>query len=60
MSKEKQIEVITSLLIQSDWDYVNIVFKLLIQEDLTAIKDVLGGDDYEALKNMILEEEKED
>lgn len=60
MSKERKIEIITDLLKISDWDYVNNVFKLLIQEDLTTIKDVLGGDDYEALKNMILEEEKED
>lgn len=60
MSKERQIEVITSLLIQSDYDYVDNVYKLLIKEDLTTIKDVLGNEDYEALKNMILEEEKED
>lgn len=60
MSKERKIEIITDLLKISDWDYVNNVFKLLIQEDLNAVKDVLGGDDYEALKTMILEEEKED
>ena len=60
MNKEKQIKIIIDLLKRSDYDFVENVFKLLIQEDLTAIKYVLGGDDYEALKTMILEEEKED
>ena len=58
MSKRRQIEMITTLLNQSDLDYVEHVYSLLIEEDLEVIRDVLGDDNYEALKTMILEEEK--
>ena len=57
MSKKRQIEIITTLLNQSDLDYVENVYSLLIEEDLEVIKNVLGNDNYEALKTMILEEE---
>ena len=56
MNKEK-IELIETLLNQSDLDYVESVYSLLIEEDLEAISEVLGNDNYEALKTMILEEE---
>ena len=58
MSKKRQIEMITTLLNQSDWDYVNNVYSLLIEEDLEVIRKVLSNDNYEALKTMILEEEE--
>ena len=58
MSKKRQIEMITTLLNQSDWDYVNNVYSLLIEEDLEVIRNVLSNDNYEALKTMILEEEE--
>ena len=58
MSKKRQIEIITTLLNQSDWDYVNNVYSLLIEEDLEVIRNVLSNDNYEALKTMILEEEE--
>ena len=58
MSKEKQIEIITTLLNKSDLNYVENVYSLLIEEDLEAIRAVLGNDNYEALKTMILEEEE--
>ena len=58
MSKKRQIEMITTLLNQSDLDYVEHVYSLLIEEDLEVIRNVLGDDNYEALKTMILEEEK--
>ena len=58
MSKRRQIEMITTLLNQSDLDYVEHVYSLLIEEDLEVIRNVLGDDNYEALKTMILEEEK--
>ena len=58
MSKKRQIEMITTLLNQSDLDYVENVYSLLIEEDLEVIRDVLGNDNYEALKTMILEEEE--
>lgn len=57
MSKRRQIEIITTLLNQSNLDYVENVYSLLIEEDLEVIKEVLGNDNYEALKTMILEEE---
>lgn len=57
-SKKRQIEMITTLLNKSDWDYVENVYSLLIEEDLEVIKNVLSNDDYEALKTMILEEEQ--
>ena len=55
MSKKRQIEMITTLLNQSDKDYVENVYSLLIEENLEVIKNVLGNDNYEALKTMILE-----
>ena len=58
ISKRRQIEIITTLLNQSDLDYVENVYSLLIEEDLEVIREVLGNDNYEALKTMILEEEK--
>ena len=58
MSKKRQIEIITTLLNKSDWDYVENVYSLLIEEDLEAIRKVLSNDNYEALKTMILEEEE--
>ena len=57
MSKKRKIEIITTLLNQSDLDYVENVYSLLIEENLEVIKKVLGNDNYEALKTMILEEE---
>ena len=57
MSKKRQIEIITTLLNKSDWDFVENVYSLLIEEDLKVTRDVLGNDNYEALKTMILEEE---
>lgn len=56
--KKNQIEIILDLLKRSDIDYVENVYKLLIEEDLAVIKNVLGNDSYEALKTMILEEEE--
>lgn len=57
MSKKRQIEMITTLLNQSDLNYVENVYSLLIEEDLEVTRNVLGNDNYEALKTMILEEE---
>ena len=50
--------MITTLLNQSDLDYVKSVYSLLIEEDLEVIEEVLGNDNYEALKTMILEEKQ--
>ena len=58
ISKRRQIEIITTLLNQSDLDYVENVYSLLVEEDLEVIREVLGDDNYEALKTMILEEEQ--
>ena len=57
ISKKRQIEMITTLLNKSDLDFVENVYSLLIEEDLEVIKAVLGNDNYEALKTMILEED---
>ena len=58
ISKRRRIEIITTLLNKSDLDYVENVYSLLIEENLEAIREVLGNDNYEALKTMILEEEE--
>ena len=57
MSKKRKIEIITTLLNDSDLDFVDNVYSLLIEEDLEAIKQVLGDNDWEALKTMILNED---
>ena len=57
MSKKRKIEIIATLLNKSDLDYVENVYSLLIEEDLEVTRYVLGNDNYEALKTMILEEE---
>ena len=57
ISKRRQIEIITTLLNKSDLDFVENVYSLLIEENLEVIREVLGNDNYEALKTMILEEE---
>ena len=58
MSKKRQIKIITTLLNKSNVDYVENVYSLLIEEDLEVTRSVLGNDNYEALKTMILEEEE--
>ena len=58
MNKRRQIKIITTLLNKSNVDYVENVYSLLIEEDLEIIRNVLGNDNYEALKTMILEEEE--
>ena len=58
MNKRRQIKIITTLLNKSNVDYVENVYSLLIEEDLEVTRSVLGNDNYEALKTMILEEEE--
>ena len=58
MSKKRQIEIITTLLNKSDLDYVESVYSLLIEENLEVVREVLGNNNYEAFKTMILEEEE--
>ena len=53
MNKEQKIKYIVDLLKQSDEDYINDVFQLLLRDDLTSLPNVLGDDDWEALKTMI-------
>ena len=53
ITKEEKIKHLIDLLKQSDEDYVNEVFQLLLRDDLTSLPNVLGDDDWEALKTMI-------
>lgn len=53
ITKEEKIKSLIDLLKRSDEEYVNDVFQVLLREDLTYIPNMLGDDDWEALKNMI-------
>lgn len=54
ITKEQKIKFIIDLLKRGDEDYVECVFQVLLIEDLTYIPNLLGDDDWEALKIMIL------
>ena len=54
MNKEEKIKNLIYLFKQSDEDYVDCVFKFLCEEDFTYIPNLLGNDDWEAFKFMIL------
>ena len=54
ITKEEKIKYLIDLFKQSDEDYVDNVFKLLLRDDLTSLPNVLGADNWEALKTMIL------
>ena len=58
MNKEQKIKYIVDLFKRSDEDYVNEVFQLLLRDDLTSLPNVLGDDDWEALKTMIWKRSK--
>lgn len=54
MSKrEEQVKILIDQLKRSDDDYVDHLYKLLIYEDLAYLPNVLGDEDWEALKMMI-------
>ena len=53
ITKAQQIKYFIDLFKRSDEEYVNNVFQLLLREDLTSLPNVLGDDDWEALKTMI-------
>ena len=53
ITKEQKINHLIDLFKRSDEDYVNDVFQLLLREDLTHLPNLLGDDDWEALKTMI-------
>ena len=55
MSKrEEQIKIIKDLLRRSDDDYIDNLYKLLIYEDLEYLPKLLGDDDWEALKTLMI------
>ena len=54
ITKEEKIKYFIDLFKRSDEDYVDNVFKLLLRDDLTSLPNVLGVDNWEALKTMIL------
>ena len=54
ITKEEKIKYLIDLFKRSDEDYVDNVFKLLLRDDLTSLPNVLGVDNWEALKTMIL------
>ena len=53
ITKEQKIKFIIDLLKRSDEDYVNDVFQVFLREDITHLPNLLGDDDWEALKSMI-------
>ena len=53
ITKEQKIEYLIDLFKRSDEEYVDDVFQLLLREDLTSLPNVLGDDDWEALKTMV-------
>ena len=53
ITKEEKIKYIIDLFKRSDEDYIDNVFQLLLRDDLTSLPNVLGDDDWEALKTMI-------
>ena len=53
ITKEEKIKYIIDLLKRSDEEYVEDVFQVLLREDLTYLPNLLGDDDWEALKTMI-------
>ena len=53
ITKEEKIKYLIYLFKRSDEEYVDDVFQLLLREDLTSLPNVLGDDDWEALKTMI-------
>ena len=53
ITKEQKIKYLIDLFKRSDEEYVDYIFKLLLRDDLTSLPNVLGDDDWEALKSMI-------
>ena len=53
ITKEEKIKFLIDLFKRSDEDYVDDVFQLLLRDDLTSLPNILGDDDWEALKTMI-------
>ena len=53
ITKEEKIKHLIDLFKRSDEDYIDDVFQLLLRDDLTSLPNVLGDDDWEALKTMI-------
>ena len=53
ITKEEKIKYLIDLFKRSDEQYVDDVFQLLLREDLTYLPNLLGDDDWEALKTMI-------
>ena len=59
ITKEEKIKYLIDLFKRSDEDYVDDVFQLLLRDDLTSLPNVLGDDDWEALKLMIWNGDRE-
>ena len=53
ITKEEKIKYLIDLFKRSNEEYVDDVFQLLLRDDLTSLPNVLGDDDWEALKTMI-------
>lgn len=60
MNKKTKIEQIINLLKESNVDYVDNVYRLLVEDNIYCVDQVLGKDNYEALKTNILSEESEE
>lgn len=54
ITKEQKIKFIIDLLERSDEEYIDDVFQVLLKEDITYLPSLLGDDDWEALKSLIL------
>ena len=51
--EKRYILRVIDLFKRSDEDYVDWVFKFLCEEDFTYLSNIVGDDDWEALKTMI-------
>lgn len=60
LTKAQKIKYLIDLFKRSDEEYVNDVFQVLLMEDLTHLPNLLGDDDWEALKTMIWNEMEEE
>ena len=53
ITKAQKIKYLIDLFERSNEEYVDDVFQVLLKEDLTYLPNLLGDDDWEALKTMI-------
>lgn len=56
MTKNEMINRLVKMLKDSDWDYVESVYKALIQEDINSVEKMLGYEMIEAFIDLYNED----